>query len=86
MVVLPGMDPDQAYEKASDIRCRVRETVYRLEGDVEVRLTASFGIATFPHHATDLQGLIAAADHALFAIKGRGKDAIGRFQLPSGRL
>ncbi|MGB3212293.1 MAG: diguanylate cyclase [Desulforhopalus sp.] len=80
VVVLPGMDQDQAFQKASEIHCKVRDTTYQLAQDIEVRLTASIGIATFPQHATDLHGLIAAADHALFAIKAIGKDAIGQFQ------
>ena len=79
VVVLPGMDQLQALQKASEIRASVKNTVYVLDQDIEVRLRASFGIATFPHHAEDLNGLIAAADHALFAIKAAGKDAIGQF-------
>jgi diguanylate cyclase (GGDEF)-like protein/PAS domain S-box-containing protein len=81
VVVLPGMDMDQALQQANQIRSTVRDTVYVLDKGIDVRLTASFGIATFPHHATDLNELIAAADHALFAIKETGKDAIGRFQI-----
>ncbi len=80
VVVLPGMDQARALKKASEIRSRVKDTVYVLDRGIEVRLRASFGIATFPQHATDLNGLIAAADHALFAIKEAGKDAIGQFQ------
>ncbi len=79
VMVLPGMDQRQALQKASEIRASVINTVYVLDQDIEVRLRASFGIATFPQHATDLNGLIAAADHALFAIKAAGKDAIGQF-------
>ena len=82
VVVLPGMDQPQALQKASEIRANVKDTVYVLDRDIEVRLRASFGIATFPQHAEDLNGLIAAADHALFAIKEAGKDAIGQFQNP----
>jgi len=81
VVVLPGMDQDQAYRKASEIHDKVRSTAYQLEQNIEVSLTASFGIATFPQHATDMHDLIAAADQALFAIKETGKDAIGQFQL-----
>jgi diguanylate cyclase (GGDEF)-like protein/PAS domain S-box-containing protein len=81
VVVLPGLDQPRALEKASEIRARVKDTVYVLDRDVEVRLQASFGIATFPQHATDLNGLIAAADHALFAIKEAGKDAVGQFKI-----
>lgn len=80
VVVLPGMDQDQALQKAAEIRSRIKETVYVLEEDIEVRLQASFGIATWPQHATKLNDLIAAADQALFTIKDTGKDAIGQFQ------
>ena len=80
VVVLPGLDQSQALQKAYEIRSRVKNTVYVLDQGIEVRLQASFGIATFPQHATDLNGLIAAADQALFAIKAAGKDAIGQFQ------
>ena len=50
-----------------------------LDQGVEVSLTASLGVATFPDHASDLNELISAADHALFAIKETGKGAVGRF-------
>ena len=81
VVVLPGLDQSRALQKAAEIRARVRNTVYVLDQGIEVRLQASFGLATFPQHATDLNGLIAAADHALFAIKEAGKDAVGQFQI-----
>ena len=80
VVVLPGIDQPQALQIASEIRASVKNTVYVLDQGIEVRLRASFGIATFPQHAADLNGLIAAADHALFAIKEAGKDAIGQFK------
>lgn len=80
VVVLPGHDQTQAFQKASEIRSRVKDTVYMLDQGIKVQLQASFGVATLPQHATDLNGLIAAADQALFAIKEAGKDAVGQFQ------
>ena len=41
-----------------------------------VRLAASFGVASYPDDARDLQGLLALADQALFAAKGSGRDGI----------
>lgn len=73
------MDQSQALQKAAEIRSRIKDTVYVLEEDIEVRLQASFGIATWPQDAKELNGLIAAADQALFTIKDAGKDAIGQF-------
>ncbi len=80
VVVLPGADLSLAMQKAEELRTTVRSTDFILERDIGVRLTASFGVATFPQHASDLNELIAAADHALFAIKETGKDAVGRFR------
>jgi len=80
VVVLPGMDQRHALQKASEIRSRMKSTVYVLDRGIEIRLQASFGVANFPQHASDSNSLIDAADHALFAVKRAGKDAIGRFQ------
>ncbi len=80
VVVLPGLDQHKAMQKAFEIHSRMKNTRYVLDQGIAVRLQASFGIATFPQHATDLEGLIAAADQALFAIKNTGKNGVGRFQ------
>jgi diguanylate cyclase (GGDEF)-like protein len=78
VVVLPGYDRFRAFGKASEIQARMKDAVYRLEQNIEIRLEASFGIATFPENAGDLHGLIAAADQALFAVKNSGKNGIGQ--------
>ena len=77
VVVLPGSNQSQAMEIAGFIRSQMNHTVYLRELGFDVKLNASFGIGTFPDHATDVTGLLAAADRILFAIKGRGKNAIG---------
>ncbi|GAB6907183.1 hypothetical protein JCM12296A_30200 [Desulfosarcina cetonica] len=80
VVVLPGMNAQAALAKAQEIRSTMNTTAYELEKGVVVQLRASFGIATFPEDASDLKRLIAAADQALFAIKGAGKNAIGQYR------
>ena len=77
VVVLPGSDKSQALKKTKDIQSQIREKIY-LEGQgYHVHLKASFGIATFPEDAADYSELLALADKAMFAIKKRGKNAIG---------
>jgi diguanylate cyclase (GGDEF)-like protein len=83
VVVLPGLDETQALQKALEIRLRVKESVYVLNRGIQVRLQASYGVATFPRHAADSNGLIAAADHALFAVKEGGKNGVGQYQEPA---
>ncbi len=77
VVVLPGLDKLKALEKAEEIRFRMKETVYLSGQGHSVRLSASFGIATFPDDAVDLSGLLALADQAMFHVKEKGKDAVG---------
>jgi diguanylate cyclase (GGDEF)-like protein len=80
VVVLPGWGPQRALQKAAQIRSDVKRTRYVVDRGVEVRLTASFGLATYPQDAVNLNDLIAAADQALFMVKETGKDTVGRFQ------
>jgi diguanylate cyclase (GGDEF)-like protein len=77
VVVLPGSDQLRAMETAGFIQSQMKNTAYLREQGLDVRLFASFGIGTFPDHATNVTGLLAAADRVLFAIKEKGKNAIG---------
>jgi diguanylate cyclase (GGDEF)-like protein len=77
VVVLPGMNQSQAMKTASSIQSQMNNTVYLREQGFDVKLYASFGIGTFPDHAADVTGLLAAADRILFSVKGKGKNAIG---------
>jgi diguanylate cyclase (GGDEF)-like protein/PAS domain S-box-containing protein len=77
VVVLPGLNKFQARRKAEDIRRRMKTSLYLAKAGHQVRLGASFGVATFPDDATDRTQLLALADRAMFRIKERGKDAVG---------
>ncbi len=76
VVVLPEFDKYQAIEKAGEIRMRIRETSYLYSKGHNIRISASFGVATFPDDAKDVTGLLALADKAMFHVKGVGKDGI----------
>lgn len=82
VVVLPGFTDTQAVEKALDIQSRIKQNSYLSDQGAKVRLQASFGIATFPDHAKDLRELLGAADHALFAVKKNGRDAVRLYEQP----
>lgn len=76
VVVLPDQNKDQALEAARSLRRSMLETVYLAASGRNIRLTASFGIATVPDDAGDVKGVLALADQALFRVKQRGKDGI----------
>ena len=81
IVVLPGYGQSEAKAKAEEIRSRILQTVFLRDQGFAVRLKASFGIATFPDHAGDMTGLLAAADKALFGVKEKGRDAVESYLL-----
>ncbi len=76
VVVLPRFTKEQAFQKAEEIRNRIRETPYLTNQGHEVYIRASFGLATYPEDATDVRGMLALADKAMFYVKGEGKDAV----------
>jgi diguanylate cyclase (GGDEF)-like protein/PAS domain S-box-containing protein len=77
VVALPGFTKKQAALKAKEIQTRLRKTIFLTGQGYKVKLSASFGVATFPEDAPDRTALLALADKAMFAIKKRGKNAIG---------
>ena len=50
-----------------------------------MRLSASIGVANFPHAGTDLEEILLAADNAMFAAKDSGRDQV-RAVMPSRAL
>lgn len=76
VVVLPGADNSQATEKASEIQLRISTSDYLTSQGIQAKISASFGVATVPDHASDLTGILAASDRALFAAKRIGKNTV----------
>jgi len=76
VAVLQGYNKERALGKAEEIRQLMRGTLYLADYGHEVRLKASFGIATCPDDADSVGGLMALADRAMFRVKEMGKDAV----------
>jgi diguanylate cyclase (GGDEF)-like protein len=77
--VLPQTDARGAALLAERMREAVEQLhVPRVGGGPPIRVTASFGVASLPEHAGDRNGLIAAADAALYAAKTAGKNRVER--------
>ena len=52
-------------------------TAYHLEPNIDISITASFGIATYPVHAVTKEDLIRQADQAMYRVKSTTKNAVG---------
>ncbi|WP_187149348.1 sensor domain-containing diguanylate cyclase [Desulforapulum autotrophicum] len=77
VLVLPDTGKEGALKQIQEIRKRMKQTIYLKDKGLEVRMSASFGIATYPEDSDDREGLLALADEAMFRVKNRGKDAVG---------
>ena len=72
--------PDTGSEGAAAVGERIRERVNArsfLQGDgLDIHLTVSVGVATLPDVAASTEGLIQAADEAMYYVKDHGKNGL----------
>ncbi|HEX6707446.1 MAG TPA: diguanylate cyclase [Albitalea sp.] len=74
-VLLPGMGHDGALERAEKWRSTLAQTAIPADA-VALKLTASFGVATFPQQAAGLVDLMKVADARLYRAKSLGRDRV----------
>jgi diguanylate cyclase (GGDEF)-like protein len=75
-VILPATTADEARAVGDRIMRGLAENPYRAPGRGPVLVTASIGTAAFPEQGRTARELIAAADRALYRVKGDGGAAI----------
>jgi diguanylate cyclase (GGDEF)-like protein len=72
--------PDTQIELAGTVAERIREKIsghrFHAGRNLKLSLTASFGVAAFPMHASSPQQLIASADTAMYEAKAANKNCI----------
>lgn len=76
VALLRNMDKTSATEAVIDLRERLRETDLLASEGMMLRITASFGLATFPQDGEDLHGIIRAADAMMYCAKAEGRDRL----------
>lgn len=72
-VILTHTDQEGARRAAERLQAAVSQDPWEVEG-AALSLTVSIGSATCPADATDVEGLLRAADAALYAAKRAGKN------------
>jgi diguanylate cyclase (GGDEF)-like protein len=76
VVLLPETASERAEQVAERIRERIAAHIFTGGRRLALRVTASFGVASFPAHAQSPQRLIAAADTAMYRAKALNKNCI----------
>ena len=84
VIVLPDTGIELAGAVAERIRAKISQHHFNGGRNLKLSLTASFGLAAFPLHASSPQQLIACADTAMYEAKAANKNCI-RFSTALGR-
>lgn len=74
-LVLPGTDAAGGARLAERARAAIEARVVKMPNGDRCSVTASFGVASFPE-SQELGEILAAADSALYAAKGQGKNRV----------
>lgn len=75
-VIMPDTDAEAALVQAERIRAAVSRLAVRHEGAPLSAVTASLGIAVYPHHASVQDVLLELADEALYRAKSGGRNQV----------
>jgi diguanylate cyclase (GGDEF)-like protein len=76
VLMLPETSAKRALHMAERVRQRIAGHRFRGGVGADIYLTASFGVASFPEHATQAEKLIELADAAMYEAKQRNKNNV----------
>jgi diguanylate cyclase (GGDEF)-like protein len=76
-IILPDTGSEGAMSVADRVRERIAAHPFLAGNGLNLRLTASIGVATLPDAAASAEELVKAADTAMYRIKESGKNGVG---------
>jgi diguanylate cyclase (GGDEF)-like protein len=82
-VVLPDTGEEGAFAVGERVRERIAAHHFLAQDGLDMRLTASVGLATLPDVAASAEELMAAADKAMYGVKDSGKNGIQAARAPA---
>jgi diguanylate cyclase (GGDEF)-like protein len=76
VIVLPQTPPDAATHIAERMRKAIEQYVFLKKQGYFLKLTASFGVASYPESAKTKEELIRLADEAMYRVKYQTRNAV----------
>jgi diguanylate cyclase (GGDEF)-like protein len=76
VILMPGTSKKNAAVVAEKLRQSIKDTFFLADEGINVRLTASFGVASLPEDAETKEELIQKADNAMYDVKNRTRDGV----------
>ncbi len=76
LIVMPGINKEDAQHRAEELRLGVKELLVYHLGKPLGKCTISLGVAVFPEHGQTIEEMLKAADNALYRAKNDGRDRV----------
>jgi len=76
VIVLPQTAPNIAVQIAERLRKNIKKHIFLKDDSLNLKLTASFGIASYPENAGTKDELIHLADEAMYRVKNKTRDGV----------
>jgi diguanylate cyclase (GGDEF)-like protein len=78
VLIMPGAGKGTAMDMVTRLRDAITGRVFFNDQGLEIRVTASFGVSTFPDDAQTRDGILRMADKAMYRVKETGRNGICR--------
>lgn len=81
--ILPETQPEQAQERAEELRSTITTLRFEHHGRALGRITMSIGVAAYPGHGRTKDRLLKAVDEALYQAKEQGRNRVCLARAPA---
>jgi diguanylate cyclase (GGDEF)-like protein len=76
VILMPETGADAALARASALNHALLKTKFRMKNELELRVSASVGVATAPDDGSTVHAVIGAADTRMYWVKANGRGAV----------
>jgi diguanylate cyclase (GGDEF)-like protein len=76
VILMPETGVEAAMAQATALHRALMETTFHMKNGLELRVSASVGVATAPFDGATVHAVIAAADQRMYAVKSSGRGAV----------
>ncbi len=77
VILMPGTGKEEAVEFARHIREQIKSNLFLSEEGLDLQITASYGVASYPRDAKNKGDLLRVADSAMYKVKETTRDSVG---------
>jgi diguanylate cyclase (GGDEF)-like protein len=76
VILMPETDAKAALELAKTLNCALMETEFHMKEGLELRVSASIGLASYPEDGVAVHAVIGTADTRMYEVKSNGRGQV----------